>query len=103
MYKVVFHNQGKVYELYAGKVASSDLYGFIEVGELMFDVDEGVVVDPTEEKLRREFGDTETLYLPMHGVLWVEKVKRRGQSVIRERSSGEKVTPFPADGGRRNK
>ena len=103
MYKIVFHNQGKVYELYARKVRSSDLYGFLEVAELEFDVDDGVVVDPTEERMREEFADTETLFLPMHGVMRVEKVNKRGQSVIRERSSGEKVTPFPADGDRRKK
>lgn len=103
MYKIVFHNQGKVYELFARKVRSSDLYGFLEVAELEFDLDDGVVVDPTEERMREEFADTETLYLPMHGVMRVEKVKRRGQSVIRERSSGEKVTPFPVDGDRRKK
>ena len=54
-----------------------------------------VVVDPTEEKMRDEFEGVEALFLPMHSVLSIEKVKKRGQAVIRDRKSGEKVTPFP--------
>jgi hypothetical protein len=32
------------------------LWGFTEVSELVFDVHDGVVIDPTEERLRDEFG-----------------------------------------------
>jgi len=95
MYRVAFLNHGKVYELYCTGVASSGLWGFIEITGLVFDTGEGVVVDPTEEKLRQEFADVEVLHVPMHGVLRVEQVRRKGQAVIRERESGEKVTPFP--------
>ena len=36
-YRVVFHNQGKVYELYARSVGhSGEMYGFVEIGELIF-------------------------------------------------------------------
>ena len=31
IYKVVFHNQGQIYEVYAHNIYQSDLYGFIEV------------------------------------------------------------------------
>ncbi len=37
LYKVVFHNHGKVYELYARRVTASAIWGFTEVGELVFD------------------------------------------------------------------
>jgi hypothetical protein len=47
LYKVTFLNHGKVYELYAQRVASGALWGFTEVAELVFDLREGVVVDPT--------------------------------------------------------
>ncbi|KAF1688280.1 DUF1820 family protein [Pseudoxanthomonas taiwanensis] len=96
LYKVTFLNHGKVYELYARHVSSSSLWGFVEVGELVFDVHEGLVVDPTEERLRDEFGNTRMLHLPMQGVLRVEEVERKGQSAIRDAATGEKVvTPFP--------
>ena len=96
LYKVTFLNHGKVYELYARHIAGSSLWGFTEVGELVFDVHEGLVVDPTEERLRDEFGNTRKLHLPMQSIVRVEVVERKGQSAIRDATTGEKVvTPFP--------
>lgn len=96
LYKVTFHNHGRVYELYARHVASSTLWGFTEVGELVFDLREGVLVDPAEERLRGEFADTRVLHLPMQSVIRIEQVAKKGQSAIRDAASGEKVvTPFP--------
>lgn len=54
LYKVTFLNHGKVYELYARHVGGSSLWGFTEVGELVFDLHEGLVVDPTEEHKKPE-------------------------------------------------
>lgn len=96
LYKVTFHNHGKVYELYAHRVASGALWGFTEIGELVFDVHEGVVVDPTEERLRDEFGGTRVLHLPMQSIVRIEEVEKKGQAAIRDAATGEAVvTPFP--------
>lgn len=96
LYKISFLNHGKVYELYARHVAASHIWGCTEVGELVFDVHNGLVVDPTEERLRDEFGATKVLHLPMQSVLRIEEVEKKGQSAIRDAESGEKVvTPFP--------
>ena len=96
LYKVTFLNHGKVYELYAQRVASGALWGFTEVAELVFDLREGVVVDPTEERLRDEFGDTRVLHLPMQSIVRIEEVEKKGQSAIRDAVTGEAVvTPFP--------
>lgn len=95
LYKVVFLNSGKVYELFAGGVSSSGLWGFIEVSDLVFETSDGLVVDPTEEKMRQEFEHASVLHLPIQSVLRVEEVAKRGKCLIRDRESGEKVTPFP--------
>lgn len=96
LYKITFHNHGKVYELYARSVSSSGLWGFTEIAELVFDAREGVLVDPTEERLRDEFGGTRVLHLPMQSIIRIEEVEKKGQSVIRDAETGEKVvTPFP--------
>ena len=96
LYKVTFFNAGRVYELYAKHVAASSLWGFTEVSELVFDAREGVVVDPTEERLRDEFGGTRVLHLPMQSIVRVEEVEKKGQSAIRDAATGEAVvTPFP--------
>ncbi len=102
LYKIAFLNHGKVYELFCRGVSTSGLWGFVEVSELVFDERDAVVVDPTEERMRDEFEDVEVLHLPMHSVLRVEQVRQRGKAVIRDRESGEKVTPFPlAPSGRK--
>src|SRR5690606_41233319 len=94
LYKVTFLNAGKVYELYARRVSASQLWGFTEVADLVFDVNEGMVVDPTEERLRDEFAHTRVLPLPMQGEVRVEEADRRGQLCTREASTRDQaVTP----------
>ncbi|MBS0457563.1 MAG: DUF1820 family protein [Proteobacteria bacterium] len=96
LYKISFLSAGRIYELYARKVASSELWGFTEISEVEFEVGAGVVVDPTEERLRDEFGATKRLHLPMQSILRIEEVERRGVARIRDAASGEAaVTPFP--------
>jgi hypothetical protein len=96
LYKVTFLSQGKTYELYARHVASSALWGFTEVGDLVFEPSgEGLVVDPTEERLREEFRNTTMLHLPMQSIVRIEEVAKRGTLTIRDAASGEKVMPFP--------
>jgi hypothetical protein len=96
LFKVTFLNHGRIYELYARNVSASSLWGFTEVGELVFDVNDGVVIDPTEERLRDEFGNTRVLHLPMQSIVRVEEVEKKGQSAIRDASTGESVvTMFP--------
>lgn len=57
---------------------------------------DGLVVDPTEERLREEFGNTKVLHLPMQSIVRIEEVEKKGQSVIRDATTGDKVvTPFP--------
>ncbi len=35
IYKIIFHNQGKVYEIYAGSVHQCAMFSFIEVEKLI--------------------------------------------------------------------
>lgn len=96
LYKITFHNHGKIYELYAQRVSSGSLWGFTEVADLVFDLHDGLVIDPTEERLRDEFGSTRVLHLPMQCIMRIEEVEKKGQSAIRDAASGENVvTPFP--------
>lgn len=98
LYKVSFHSHAKIYELYAERVSSGELWGFVEVADLVFDVHDGIVVDPTEERLRDEFAGTKVLYLPMQSILRIEQVEKKGQAAIRDASGEKVVTPFPLPG-----
>ncbi len=101
IYKIIFLNHGKVYELYANHADSSMMYGFIEVKDLIFSDTETLVVDPTEEKMRDEFADVSSLHIPMHSVIRIEEVNKTGACLIRDRESGEKITQFPLSPGNR--
>lgn len=95
LYKVIFFNHGKVYELFSESVGSSGIWGFVEVSDLVFEIGDGLVVDPTEEKMRQEFAGARVLHLPMQSIVRIEEVEKRGKCLIRDRETGEKVTPFP--------
>jgi hypothetical protein len=94
IFKVQFVSQGKVYEIYARKVSHGSLFGFIEVEELVFGTRSSVVLDPTEEKIKAEFGDVKRTYLPMHSVLRIDEVKKQGVSKI-VTLEGSNVAQFP--------
>jgi len=94
IFKVMFVNQGKVYEVYARKVSHGSLFGFIEVEELVFGERSSVVVDPAEEKIKSEFAGVKRTYLPLHSVLRIDEVKKQGVSKIMSIEGGN-VSQFP--------
>ena len=94
IYKVVFVNQGKVYEIYARKVGHGPLFGFVEVEELIFGERSQVVVDPSEERIKAEFEGVKRTYLPMHSVLRIDEVRKSGVSKV-SAVEGTNVTQFP--------
>jgi hypothetical protein len=93
VYRVVFVNQGKVYELYAKSISQGDLFGFVEVEGLLFGEKSTVVVDPSEEALQREFSGVDRTYIPLHAVIRIDEVEKRGASKVHPVSESErKVT-----------
>ena len=72
IYKVLFHNQGQVYEVYAHNIYSSDLYGFIEIEDYVFGKKSQMVIDPGEDKLRQEFEGVQRSFIPMHYVIRID-------------------------------
>ena len=94
IYKVIFHNQNQVYELYARAIYQSDMYGFIEVEEFVFGEKAQLVVDPSEEKLKNEFASVTRSYIPMHSVVRIDEVEKEGTGKIIP-AKGDKVAQFP--------
>ena len=68
IYKVIFLNQGQVFEMYAKQIYQSDLWGFLEVEEFVFGERTQVVVDPSEEKLKAQFDGVVRSFVPMHSI-----------------------------------
>ncbi len=90
LYKVIFVNQGETYEVYARQVSQGGLFGFVELEELVFGEKTQIVVDPSEERLQKEFEGVRRVYVPMHAVIRIDEVEKRGIS---------RITPPDKDGG----
>jgi hypothetical protein len=95
IFRIMFVNQGKVYEVYARKVSHGELFGFIEVEELLFGERTSVVLDPSEERIKGEFSGVKRTFLPMHAVLRIDEVKKHGVSKISALENSANVTQFP--------
>lgn len=96
IYRIVFHNQGKIYELYARSVGQGELYAFVEVGDIIFGERSAVLVDPSEERLKSEFTGVKRTYVPMHAVIRIDEVEKEGvNKVVGTTEGGGNVTPFP--------
>lgn len=93
VYRVQFVSNGQRYELYVRQVSQGALFGFIEIGDFVWDTHSSVVVDPSHEKLKSEFADVTSTYVPMHNVLRIDVVKKQGSAKISTLS--DKVTAFP--------
>ena len=81
-YRVLFVNEGKVYEIFAQRVSHGAMFGFVEVEGLLFGERSSVVVDPAEERLQTEFAGVERTYIPMHSVIRIDEVEKKGTSKI---------------------
>ena len=95
LYRISFLNQGKVYEIYARGVSQGAMFGFVEVDGMEFGKRTSLVVDPGEEKIKSEFSGVRRTYIPMHCVLRIDEVEKRGVSKISSAEEGN-VTQFPA-------
>ena len=96
IFRIMFVNQGKVYEIYARRVSHGELFGFVEVEELVFGERATVVVDPAEERIKGEFDGVKRTYLPLHSILRIDEVKKQGVSKITAlEGGGANVSQFP--------
>lgn len=93
-FRIQFHNNNKIYELYAHQVSQSQMAGFIEIGEIIFGEHSKLLIDPAEEKLKNEFGDVKHSYIPHFSVIRIDEVDRSGKNRILD-SDGASISSFP--------
>ena len=93
IYRVFFHNQGQVYELYAHAIYQSELYGFVEIEDYTFGTRSQMLIDPTEDRLRNEFDGVQRSFIPMHAIIRIDEVDKQGTSKISKVEGN--VTQFP--------
>jgi len=97
LYRVYFIQNDKTYEVYARFLTEESLMGFIEIEELIFqDAKSGIVIDPTEEKMRAEFKGVKRVYLPLHSVLRIdEMVMQEGVACMSVSEKKNNVSQLP--------
>jgi hypothetical protein len=93
VYKIKFIQLGEIYEVFARHIYQSEMYGFIEVEEYIFNRDKQLVVDPTSEKLKNEFLNVERSYIPLNSIVRIDEVDELGEAKITENKG--RVSPFP--------
>jgi len=98
IYKVVFSNEGEIWEVYCQEVSQSGIFAFIELAGFLFGEKTVVVVDPAEERLKRVFDGVERTHVPMHAVVRIDEVMKRGTATIHVARSdkGAKVLTLPS-------
>ncbi|QJR81018.1 DUF1820 family protein [Alteromonas pelagimontana] len=94
LYRIQFVSNGERYDLYVREVSQGGLFGFVEIGDFVWDTHTSLVLDPTHEKLKTEFANVTRTYVPMHNVLRIDEVKKQGTAKISQLS--DKVTAFPS-------
>ncbi|QEQ95690.1 DUF1820 family protein [Neptunomonas concharum] len=93
IYRVMFVNQDKVYEVFVNHVFQSDMWGFIQLEGFVFGSKSDLLVDPSEEKLKQQFAEVERSYIPMQAIIRIDEVKKEGVAKITEAKGT--VTAFP--------
>jgi hypothetical protein len=82
VFRIFFTSQGKGYEIYARKVHQGEIYGFVEIEEIVFGERSAIVVDPNEEALKNEFASVKRLLVPYHAIGRIDEVEKEGQAKV---------------------
>jgi hypothetical protein len=98
VYKVIFQNANQVFEVFARAIYQSDMWGFIEVEEFVFGERSQIVVDPSEEKLKKEFAGVTRSYIPLQSIIRIDEVAKEGTSRISDTEIKGNVASFPFPG-----
>lgn len=121
IYRVIFNNQSEVYELYALYIYQSEMYGFIEVEELLFDAKQfdekqsgekqsgEKESDKTEEtsnkfaKFKQEFSGVKRSFIPLQSIIRIDEMEKPGVVKVpsTKDSPAGNVRHFPSTGFKR--
>lgn len=100
VYRILFRNHENLYELYARKVSQGALFAFVEVEEILFGNRGGVLVDPSEERLKFEFAGVKRTFIPLQAVVRIDEVEKEGANKIVSLAAPQgNVAPFPMPPG----
>lgn len=94
VYRVLFHNQGKIFDVFVRSVGRAELFGFLELQDFVFSKPTSMVIDPSEDKLRNEFEKVNRVFVPISQVERIDEVPEVGEAKITE-TDGTQIHQFP--------
>lgn len=103
LYRLSFANQDEIYEIYARSIKESEMFGFLEVEEIVFGEQSALVIDPSEEKLKMEFNNVKRTFIPMHSIFRIDEVTKQGVAKVKDNLSFDnKISHFPGTGKKKD-
>ncbi len=87
LYRVHLTWKGKDVMLRARELDMTHPY-FVSIRDLVFPEGKSVIIDPSQDEVRRTFGQAEHLLIPFQSVSLIEEVREN------EAGAGDKVRPF---------
>ena len=95
-FKILFRDQNEVLELHAAHIFQSELYGFIEVEELILGMGNDIVVNPKKEKVREMFSHVHRSFIPLNAILRIDEIEfSENTGDNKHENSNGNVTRFP--------
>jgi hypothetical protein len=97
LYRIRFHNEGRLFELYARQVTQGTLFGFVEIADLVWGSRSEVIIDPSEQELRNELANATRVHVPIHAIVRIDEVEKAGSGKIialPPRDSAERSVPI---------
>tara|TARA_R110002167_G_scaffold355156_2_gene569408 strand:+ start:1293 stop:1622 length:330 start_codon:yes stop_codon:yes gene_type:complete len=95
LYKIIYHDTENVHEIYANIINDSSIFGFVEISEIVFEKN-SKIIDPAEERLKDEFANVKTTYIPQQAIIRIDYVTKKGIAKIIDTESkhDSNVTPL---------
>ena len=62
----------------------------------MFGERSGILIDPSEEKLKNEFTGVKRSFIPMHTIIRIDEVEKRGAVKVSQAKGGSNISLFPS-------
>ena len=75
IYRVQFKTGNHSYSLLARSVGESELFGFIEIADLIFEDKQRIIISPEDEALRKEFAKANFICIPHQYILRIDCLK----------------------------
>ena len=86
LYRVHFKWKDKEVQLMAKSLDLTHPY-FVSIKDLVFPMGKKIIINPSEDELRKSFGEADHVMIPFQSVLLIEELKK-------ESSQRRRVVPF---------